>query len=501
MIKHFLAFLIFFLILLAFFPRGVEVLNGNPVFSFDQGRDYLAVKNIVVDHKLTLIGAELGAGSAGISYLFHGPFYYYTLAIPFLFLAGDPRGGVIVMFLLSFASVFLGLYITWKIFKNLYAGLVSAFLIAISPPLVTQARFVWNSYPSTFFILLSFFFTYKIPEKKYLYTFLAAFFAGFVYNYEFAIAVPLSIALLSYSIFIFKKNVSHYLVLVAGFLLAYSPMLAFEFRHDFQGIRSALSYTGSRSGILDTFISIQPYIIDHYNSFVNNFLSTFIIDIGKTNPIPWLIFLFVSIYLLKNEKKDHIRKFMLYLISLIPFSFLVFLNLKNSVWDYYLVHLHLAYIFLFTYIIYASYTQKNRALFAIFGLIFLVIVADRTLVAYKTTVYDISDYGGVAKLNGKVDAIDAIYKDAKGEPFGLFVFSPPVYVYPYDYVAWWYGNRKYGYLPTQSKEGLFYLLIEPDPNKPWTYKGWIETVIKSGNVDWIKTMPSGFIIEKRRSEL
>ena len=44
----------------------------------------------------------------------------------------------------------------------------------------------------------------------------------------------------------------------------------------------------------------------------------------------------------------------------------------------------------------------------------------------KMFFYDISDYGGTAKLKGKVDAIDYIYNDARGEQFGLFVFSPPV---------------------------------------------------------------------------
>jgi hypothetical protein len=44
---------------------------------------------------------------------------------------------------------------------------------------------------------------------------------------------------------------------------------------------------------------------------------------------------------------------------------------------------------------------------------------------------------------------------------------------------------------------VFYLLIEPDGAKPWSYKGWEETVVKTGTVVWQKTLPSGFIVEKR----
>lgn len=110
---------------------------------------------------------------------------------------------------------------------------------------------------------------------------------------------------------------------------------------------------------------------------------------------------------------------------------------------------------------------------------------------------DYYDYGGVHKLKGKIDAIDFIYKDAQKQPFGLFVFTPGVYTYPYDYLIWWYGQKKYGIIPNQEKKGTFYLLIEKDFAKPWSYIGWEETIIKEGEVLFQKTLPSGFIVEKR----
>src|SRR3989344_1668955 len=81
--------------------RSTELFAHNYLFGFDQGRDYLAVKNIVVGHKLTLIGSEIGAGVAGFQGIFHGPFYYYSLVIPFLLFKGDPYGGMVLMFLFS----------------------------------------------------------------------------------------------------------------------------------------------------------------------------------------------------------------------------------------------------------------------------------------------------------------------------------------------------------------------------------------------------------------
>jgi hypothetical protein len=117
--------------------------------------------------------------------------------------------------------------------------------------------------------------------------------------------------------------------------------------------------------------------------------------------------------------------------------------------------------------------------------------------AISITKSDIHDYGGWSKVKGKIDAIDYIYKDAQGKKFSLFIFAPSIYTDPYDYLIVWYGKKRFQYVPGNSKKGLFYLLIQPDTDQPWTYKGWIETVIKTGKVIQTTTLRSGLIIQKR----
>ena len=78
------------IVLFSVFPRSVEVLNHNYLFLMDQGRDYMAVKDIVVNHKFTLIGSEIGGGAAGTQGVFQGPVYYYLLSLFFLIFKGDP---------------------------------------------------------------------------------------------------------------------------------------------------------------------------------------------------------------------------------------------------------------------------------------------------------------------------------------------------------------------------------------------------------------------------
>jgi len=485
------------IIFLSLFPRSVEILNGNPVFGSDQGRDYLVAKQIVVDHKFTLIGAEIGSGSAFIQGLFQGPFYYYLLSVAFFISNGNPVGAVVLMWILSLLTILFSFYFGRRLFGFPF-GLVTALLIAVSPEFITQARFAWAPYPESVFILLSFYFTFLFSQNDNRKIFLAAFFAGFVYNFEFAIALPLCLSLIIYSIFYFRKKAAPYLFIFAGFFCAFIPMILFELRHKFMGLKGFVTYLVShKSGVVSFYPNIQSLIGDHWKSFLYNVSNTFP-NGDFLPPIIILLFLILStVYLLTREKNKNIKNFILFLLLLIPVNFLVFYFLKNTIWDYYLTDLNFAYILLIVYVLFSSYRKKNYLLFIIFLFFFTGLVLLGINSALKTTIYDYSDYGGTAKLRGKIDAINFIYNNADGKKFNLLVFTPPVYTYPYDYLFWWYGQNKYGFIPENKKEGTFYLLIQPDSNKPWTYKGWLQTVIKTGRIESTITLPSGFIIQKR----
>src|ERR1035437_7359970 len=78
---------IFFLVILFFvsFWLRFAYLKDNLFFGPEQGIDFLVIKNLVVDHKLTLIGSK-----TDVSGIFHGPVYYYFASIPFFLSNGDP---------------------------------------------------------------------------------------------------------------------------------------------------------------------------------------------------------------------------------------------------------------------------------------------------------------------------------------------------------------------------------------------------------------------------
>jgi hypothetical protein len=489
-------FLLTLLFLLTFFPRSVEVLNQNPVFGFDQGRDYLAAKSIIADHKITLIGAELGAGSAGLSGIFQGPGFFYLLTIPFILFNGNPAGGTVLMLILSILAVIVGFMLGRKLFGKI-GGLIAALLIAIAPIFISQARFIWNPHAPTLFILLTFYFLYlAIQGKRNIFIFLTAFFAGFIYNLEFGVSIPLCLSIAIFSVYLFRLQFKKYLVLFMGYIIAFSPMIFFEIRHHFPAFTGLISYISNPDKIAGP--PNSSFIISHAQSFIYIFQQTFPLSLEFSySLVLWGLLILLSLFFISREKNQSLRKFLIFLILLIPVAFLVFYFLKNAVWVYYLTELSIAYIFLFTYVLYASYIRKFYKLnlsLVLFTAILIIVALNSS---YKTTLYDYTDYGGTVKLMGKMDAVDFIYKSAKGKPFGVMIFAPGIYTYPYEYILWWYGKEKYHYMPYMEKKGHVYLLIEIDPEKPWTYRGWLETVIKNGTILDTVTLPSGFMVQER----
>lgn len=493
--------IVLFVIILgiALLSRSVEVLNKNYLFGFDPGRDYLAVKDIVVNKNFTLIGSEWGAGSAGFSGLFHGPFYYYSLIVPFIIFRGDPYGGLVLMFAFSIGAVIMG-YVIGRSMLGKGWGFLTALLLAISPPLISSARFIWNSHPSPFFILIAFYYIYRMTKDKGINIFLSSFFSGFIYNFQSGIAIPLSFTLFIYALFIVRlRKINEIAYLLLGYFLAFLPLLMFNLRHDFISFKGLTSYAGNVGQAVFS-LGEKSIMRDHFNSFASSFFNSFPTQQIIPSILFFLFFLLATIILVMREKSILIKKFVLFLILLPLITFFVFAFLRNTVWGYYLLHLNIAYALLFAYIFYSSFKKNILILKIIFIGILGIFLIRHTSWAIKNFIADYSDYGGIHKIKGKLEALDYIYKDAGGKKFGLLVFTPPVYTYAYDYLIWWYGNKKYKYVPYQEKKGTFYLLMEPDSSKPWSYEGWLETVIKAGTILETKELRSGFIIQKRYVE-
>ncbi len=484
--------------------RSVEVINGNYLFGHDHGRDYLAAYDIVQNHKLTLIGSEVGSGVAGIKGIFQGPGYFYLIALAYILFGGNPMGAQIFMLLFGLAAMVGAAVIGYKMFGKT-GSVLFLFFVSVSPLIVSQSRFIWSSHPITLFVILALYFAFRIPQKPRTFAPLSLFIAGLTYHSQLGVAVPLVVTIVLSLPFIYR--VFDWRVYVYSFvavILAFFPMIAFDVRHGFMAAKSVLGVThgtGLGGSMLEP-LRLSSHIFDYWNNFYNTFTFEFgwiprnIQMLALWATLPFLGF---GLWTVRSVGQ---KRFMLLLLLLLPVTWLGYLILNNTVWDYYLTHARIAYILLYTIAIISLLGKRKRSVVAriglvVFGIFLTTVAVGSVFRQYVSYTVDINDMHVHEKILGKRMIIDTIYQDALGQPFSVFVFMPSVYTYPYDYLFKTYGKKQYGYEPGNKKQGLAYLVIEPDNSQPWRHKGWLETVVNGGKTVWTKTLLNGIILEKR----
>lgn len=230
----------FWLILILVLAAGLRFYNISGYLQFlgDQGRDVLVVKAMIVDHKWTLLGP-----SASVGGFFTGPVYYYFM-LPFLWLFGlDPAGPAYLSALIGVGMVWLTYWFGEKFFDR-RAGLLAAFLVALSPKMIDISRFSWNPNPVPFFTLLTMALLYLAAvKKKLVYTFLAGLSYGVLFQLHYmnmALAAVIGLAILI--VFPRREWIKQIPAVLAGFLLGNSLFLIFELRHGFPNSKTILEF-------------------------------------------------------------------------------------------------------------------------------------------------------------------------------------------------------------------------------------------------------------------
>lgn len=248
--KHKEFLFISFVLLLAAFLR-VYRLSDYMTFLGDEGRDALIVYEIL-HGKFTLLGPMASVGG-----FFMGPIYYYLIA-PFLWLFNyDPSGPAFMVAVFGVMTVLL-VYKTGKFLFGFRAGVVAATLYAISPLTVAYSRSSWNPNLMPFFSLIILFTLYYAFRKSSKKLFILV---GILYGIAFQlhyIELFLGAVIIFYlflMMIITKRlrskerlitlsllTLRDYILIFFGFVIGWSPFLAFEARHGFLNIRSIFNF-------------------------------------------------------------------------------------------------------------------------------------------------------------------------------------------------------------------------------------------------------------------
>ena len=216
-------------ILIASYLRFINITKLN-YFTYDQARDALFVKRIIVDHEFRLLGTQ-----TSLPGMYLPPYYYYTIAPVLWLFRLNPAGIDMYSAFIGVLTIPLIYYVANKIFGR-PAGVFSAGLMAVSPLVVELTRRAWNPNTLPFFILVSFYFLYLYFKEGKTRNFLLAFgFYGYCLSLHFGAWTLIPLFILIWFHTLLKKKLG-WLGLLGGFGLIFlftSPLLFFELRHNF----------------------------------------------------------------------------------------------------------------------------------------------------------------------------------------------------------------------------------------------------------------------------
>lgn len=227
--KYWQEILLGIFILIAFVLRFYNITDLQ-FFTYDQSRDALFVKRMIVDHEFRLLGTQ-----TSLPGMYLPPYYFYTIT-PILWLFKlNPIGIDIYSAFIGVLTVPMVYLVANKMFGR-PAGVFSAGLFGVSPLVVELTRRAWNPNTLPFFILVSFYFLYRyFTEKKVKYFLLSFGFYGYCLSLHFGAwtLLPLFIFTLFYGWL--KGKLGRLGVLGGLGLLVFFvfPLVLFEIRHNF----------------------------------------------------------------------------------------------------------------------------------------------------------------------------------------------------------------------------------------------------------------------------
>jgi len=475
------------LILILIFAAFLRLYKIADYMTFlgDEGRDVLIAYNILHGH-LTLLGPTSSVGG-----FFLGPIYYYFMA-PFLLLFNyNPVGPAVMVALFGIATVWL-LYKFCSELFNSKIGLIAAFFYTISPLVISYSRSSWNPNPLPFFSLLTLFSLYKGVEKKSLkLIFVSGILFGVCLQLHY-LALFLGVIIFFYILFlqislkttkiisVILSLIRQYFTFFLGFVIGWSPFLAFEVRHGFPDFRSMINFvlhsgnTGVNSNffaiIYDAFFRVFGRLVLNFpeadqfhwfNSLIINSWTVLILVVAVFSSI-LLIF---NLY--KNYKNENFRKYLLIFLwgflGIILFGFY-----KKSIYDYYFSFMFPMPFVLTAGLVLYIYENKN---FKIFG---KILASFLFLLIFALNIQGIPfRYEPNRQLNQMRSIADFVMIKTNAKPFNFALISSgnSDYAYRYFFTIWNHPSVTIQYPGVDPKrqtvtDQLFVVCESPLPCSP-----------------------------------
>lgn len=442
----------FWLLFWAALTRLPQIFSGIIPFSFDHGRDSLAVLHLIKTLNPVFVGPW-----TSIPGLFFGPGWYYLLAPAYWLFRGDPVAGALTMFLIAL----IGIILAYK-----YLGVYEAIILAAAPLWSQLTTGASNSFPMAFIGLLL-----VIALKRGWNAFWLGIILGLGFHFSSALAI-LWLLIVPWLI-----KVRHWPSLTLGLFITFIPQLLFELKNNWLEVKSVIEYfrLGENQHLTPGKIAIVTQSVIHE------------LNLAILPDIAWLLplgTLLIGAGIMLTPKIG-----LLIVIPLIGFWFLHY----NPWYAYGLAPLAVT----LTGKVLRRLPKPAAWAYCLLLLITSIPKAKPELLTYK------------AFLPAKLTAINYIYDQAGGQAFNSYHYLPEIYDYAYQYLYIWQAFRgrplpvEFSYQPNaptyinekaallarlrQGSGGqakLIFLIIEK-PDNVWHYplESWLKQIKYSEIVD------------------
>lgn len=413
--------------------------NGNFLFGIDSARDFVDVREMVELKKLRLTGPN-----TAIDGLYNGPIWYYLLAIGYILSNGDPYSAILMQIGLWFIGGFFLLKLV-KSFGSVLVIVIGSLWIA-SNYIVLANLYSFNPTPV---LLLTPVFIYSLVEYlktgRVIYGISAWVLAGLFFNLEmnFGIFMPIVIftsVVLTQRLNLLKDRWFWFGVLL--FISTLFPQLIFDLKHQFIMSKAVLRHLSENTG---RNINLLARFQDISLSFYNTFLPTLM----NQKLLTWIILGFfipaICVWLKKKEKE------LIVSVSniLIVVPFIGYLVLPVAINPWHLGGEMVASVLLIAYLI--KELLAGRLLSKITAILLSTAIIVFSLINIGN--FFLNDRGksnqDPSLYKNEIAAIDYIYQKANGKNFKVYTYLPSIMDYPYQYLIWWYGFKRFGYLPEE----------------------------------------------------
>lgn len=459
--------LLFLILALGFFLRVYRI--GDLLgFYYDQGRDALVIWNLWHKWNFFLIGP-----TTGIAGIFRGPFYYYLIAPFYLLGKGNPVWPSVFLSATTIAASFMAYLLGAKIHSKT-AGLIAAFISCFSFNIVMASRWLSNPTPMLLLSMLLVWFMLKVTEGKTKAWLGIALVLGLsLFHFGSAGEVFYFLAVAIFAI-LNRKHLPNRKIFFISCLLFFAtvlPLVIFDVKNHFLisgNIKKFLLEDKSFRAV--SWKQAQDKFVFYWDVFSKQIFHgrwpKEILLLGSA--------LFLIVYYFHRLLKLKGVKILLLLLTSMMLGLIFFQGNFGNFYDYYLTGYYLIFILLFA----VGLAEIARSGWGkIFVLLFLYLFILNSFDFLKFKLSDKVESPGSIALKNELAAIDWVYRDAKGQPFNVDVYVPPIIPYAYDYLFLWQGHRHCGDelcgMKSDGQTSALYTLYEQDSSHPERLDAWL----------------------------